>query len=257
MVVSFIFNYILKGKRISLTSPFTRYSFVFLVLVQIISALFSYRVLPSLGAVLTLLMLIIFYFIIINIFRNLFALKILTYTFIILNIINSIIMLYNSQSQKFRISAIFISPNELAFFLNISLVFIIMFYLKTKSTLKKFLFSILIISSISMIILTQARGGFIGFIIIFILYAIFSRNKSLIIATIIISIIVVIILVPDIYLTRIKDFQQKLTRKFQSGEEIHDIRLEITRIALDVFKKHPVFGVGPGNFLPYVREIHP
>lgn len=257
LIISFAFNYLIKKKKIDLGTPQIRYGFILFLLALVISSLMSYFVLPSLNAVSRTFQLVVFYFILINVVNSKERLLIIIISIIIFDIVNSFMVLTQYKIGLFRVLGLSRNPTALAMIATYSMIFGVMFFLKTKKYSYKIFFVLLIISSIIKVVLTQSRAGFVSLLLVIGSYIIFSKNKILLMFLIIILISSILYIVPDIYFTRINRFIETVKGYLFEGEEVQDIRRSIYSIAMKVFKKHPVFGIGPANFMSYIKHIRP
>ncbi|ADW16533.1 O-antigen polymerase [Desulfobulbus propionicus DSM 2032] len=108
-----------------------------------------------------------------------------------------------------------------------------------------------LISSITfmvMIILTQSRAGFLGFLMTLFVLWLHSKQKIKLLLISFVFVIPVLFILPNEYISRIK------TIKYDSvkNEEILDLsaasRIVLWKIALKIFQDNPVAGIGNLNF---------
>lgn len=143
-------------------------------------------------------------------------------------------------------------PNDLSLMIIFALPILVHFFFTAKSFFKKNLTFILIIINIIGVMLTFSRGGALILSLILILLFIKYMYKSspiyLGFAVLLVAIIILIpsIISPSLYWSRIRSVAD--TKREDSIAR----RVAYLYVALDAFKKNPIFGTGPRTF----RDIY-
>ena len=154
-------------------------------------------------------------------------------------VLGSVFGLYQYFVQgEGRVTGGFLDPNYFATFLNIGIALVLgLIFFKVKSWRGRlfWLFWLLILSASLM--LTKSRGGFIGFLVVFIIIAMLKRRRYLLIP---VAIILVVMLAPNPFRDYILQTARSDIYAFQ--------RLDIGRMSLRMLRDHPWWGVSLGNF---------
>ncbi|MCF6148008.1 MAG: O-antigen ligase family protein [Candidatus Kuenenia sp.] len=131
-------------------------------------------------------------------------------------------------------------PNGIAFCLLIPITVCMEMILRSKKTkMVQGLFLIIFGIITFGVILTGSRGGLLGVLIIFIVYILFSKQRKMLGALLVLITVVSIIFTPDFFIDRIKD-----TIETHSGAG----RESIWKVGLLMLKKYWMLGAGLNNF---------
>jgi len=106
------------------------------------------------------------------------------------------------------------------------------------------------ILGISYIILAQALAGFLGFISAATIYIVFFHRKNFLRALPFFVIFLILLFL----FTPAKNFIKRGKSILKMEDAPSLFRIECWKSALKIFKDHPVFGVGAGNFEVYVEK---
>jgi O-antigen ligase len=141
-------------------------------------------------------------------------------------------------------------PNILAGFLVISLILSFYLYPRLKKIYQKNILVILSVISSTALFFTFSRGAWIAVVIIS-FYYIFLLKKKKILPTVC---LILFILLSVIYLPLVKT---RIT-----GTERLEVKSNIERVSgytqsFEVIKKHPLLGVGAGNYTVELQKIYP
>ena len=110
----------------------------------------------------------------------------------------------------------------------------------SRTSFKAF-FALLGVGSLMGIVWTHSRGGFLAALCGAMLIALRSKHKVLVL------VLIVAMLAPALYLARETYFSRLATMAAPTTESSAASRLEIIKVALQVWRAHPLFGVGFGS----------
>lgn len=139
------------------------------------------------------------------------------------------------------------NPNNTAAIFVMIFPFSLMYYKKSKKTILKvlsILFGIIIITGI---LVCASRGAFASLFIVY-LIMIFSTSWKVKFPIILITILTLIIVKNSFDYYRGFERYQKISDEGLLSSKSTKIRIEVTKIGLNVFLKNPIFGVGSGRF---------
>lgn len=161
---------------------------------------------------------------------------------------------YNSGAMRlFGPPGLYGHPNSLGGVTAASLPFFYFMIRSKKSlTIKIFLIALILIA-LRVVMYTNSRTAFVGVISFFVLVWLFSRKKIL--SAIIISIVCLSIwqFTPDEAKERLfslKEAPSYIQGEIEGGDAMSN-RMELIKIAIDIFREYPLTGVGIGNFIGY------
>ena len=131
---------------------------------------------------------------------------------------------------------LFYSPNFFAAYLLLSFFAAISFFLAASNKIKIWLLIYLLVN-FTFIVLSGSRGGFIAFVIVFLIYLI--KHKKLLFLLILIAFASILIF----------SFKNPIKEKFLNKKEAFNYeRVNIWRTGIDIVKENPIYGVGIGNY---------
>ncbi|WP_160295260.1 O-antigen ligase [Geobacter sp. OR-1] len=104
------------------------------------------------------------------------------------------------------------------------------------------------IAFISIIVLTQSRAGFLGFVLSFTGVYFFSKRKARMIGFAFLILITALPFIPDSYFERIGTIKTQDIHSDEISDYSSASRLLLWKVGLRIFGDHPVFGVGNLNF---------
>lgn len=146
-----------------------------------------------------------------------------------------------------RSTAFFLTPNKLGYFLNLCIMLGLGQYAITKSALwKKFLFILIIIMFI-VLVSTFSRTSYMTFVAgAFVMFLSSKETRKVLTTCLLAGLIGLLLISPTLYieklLVRIQAFMQpSIARDYL-------IRADIIRVSWQMFRDHPLIGVGIGNF---------
>lgn len=141
---------------------------------------------------------------------------------------------------------LFDNPNSLALHLVTMIPIAIALLLSTASLVKKSLYAGLSFVMISAVIVSFSRGGFIGLIIslAFLMWKLRKNHRTLVLSILVFAVLVLVVLVPSGYGIRLSSiFDASLDQTGSAGQ-----RQELLWRSLKVALRHPLLGIGIGNF---------
>jgi probable O-glycosylation ligase (exosortase A-associated) len=120
-----------------------------------------------------------------------------------------------------------------------------------KKKMHKGLCQLGILGCILTILFTQSRGGFLSLGLFTVISAVLSKKPLR-------NILILLIAATTIYLTLPPEtFGRLNTLSDVEQDESATGRLDQWKLAFDISKKLPIFGVGTGGFLPYIKKYYP
>ncbi|HEC80202.1 MAG TPA: O-antigen ligase family protein [Firmicutes bacterium] len=184
----------------------------------------------------------VFTFLLINIADSVKKINYIFEVYVITTAIDIIYILYSQQFET-RFGAFAFDPNYLAAITCIAFAYISSRMPIIKDNLRRLLYVILLIFIPAIIIFTQSRSGFIVLCSIIFLYLIRVRKnwKYLLIVTLIMLIFMTTL--PEKYTSRVLGFFSKGKKELKE-----EPRYKLTMVAIDIFKKNPLFGGGSGAY---------
>lgn len=141
------------------------------------------------------------------------------------------------------LGGIFENPNDLALhFVTVLPLSIALFLLSRNYILKMVFIGGAMLITIGVIV-TFSRGGFLGLIGMgaVLAWKFGRRNRALIFSIFLLCVVAVFVLAPGNYIGR-------LATMFSSHEESAHLRSNLLTLSIKVALRHPIFGVGMGNF---------
>jgi len=125
-------------------------------------------------------------------------------------------------------------------------VLLFTFYIFRRKLFIKVLVVLAILGSVTVLILSFSRGGFVTLVFLLVCFLIVERRNKTILTAGILLIIAGIIMAPSTYWRRIGSLFNALS----NVQQFHAIasRLGAIRASIDLGLKHPIFGIGIGNF---------
>ena len=129
------------------------------------------------------------------------------------------------------------------------------YLLYQRGALKKVVAVGLIVVSVMYILRAGSRSCMVGAICYCILMIVFSRNKVLVIALVLVSGLVAVATTPSMALRRLMLLFEDSTAPAEASAVASEMsRKELFRRSLVTTLQHPLFGVGPGQFAVYVAK---
>lgn len=199
---------------------------------------------------------IVLFIVIVNVVRTERRLRILLYLVLIATFIICVQSINDYRQGKlavegYRISGnstggMFENPNDLAVQLVIMLPIAVALFLSTRNVIKKMLFAVSAISSLMTIVLTYSRGAFLGLLASSIVMAwkLGRHNRFLVFGIFLVIVILFLTLAPGQYWTRVFSIFDARLDAFGSS----NARSELLKQSFLVALRHPLFGIGIGNF---------
>ena len=139
---------------------------------------------------------------------------------------------------KERVTGGFLDPNYLATLLNIGIALVLgLVFFKVKKWSGRFFWLFLLLILAAALMLTRSRGGFVGFLVIFLIISMLKRRTYLLIP---VAIILVVMLVPNPFRDYVLQVARSDIYAFQ--------RLDIWKMSFRMLRDHPWSGVSLGNF---------
>jgi O-antigen ligase len=151
------------------------------------------------------------------------------------------------QGDKIRFPSFFQDPQKYAQFLSAGF-FISLIQSKTRNT-SRWTFYLLPIAIIVALLFSGGRAGLLGLLLGVILIVLLGNARfriAVIIAALAIG------LLSTQYASQMSIFNREST-----FSDAYEFRFEIWRDAFEIFKAHPYFGIGIGNYAAYVSEHNP
>ena len=204
---------------------------------------------------------IMFYFILISILESRYLLEKFAWTILIFMAVNCAVTFVTSKlginpnDNGWRMGAYFgdcQSANEFAFWLLCFLPFALKFAEGQPSLFKKAFLYCCIIIFMACILRTRSRMGFLGLILLLLLY-LYDRRKD-IKKVVTVILIVAVVVANTNYKTWVR--METIQEESASGEidESSPSRKNKWRQAIKLMRMHPYTGVGIGNFMPAVQR---
>ena len=157
------------------------------------------------------------------------------------------------------LGGVFENPNDLAINIALNFPLALAFLLLAKGPLKKFLWMLALFIMVAGILLTYSRSGFLAMLVAVVIglwqFGVKGRRLHLIGVTMLGVILLAVVapligLYPKIWTDRmatiVSNSPQKLEESYDNGSK--EAREELFHLSLTYIARHPVFGVGPGNF---------
>lgn len=152
--------------------------------------------------------------------------------------------------QLLRPYGTFPHPNLLAAFLALILPALLIYFLAEKKK-NFFIFAVFLIGSLSLAITFSRTAWFVGFASVFLILIFYAFKIKKITQSfkfgIFLALICAIFAWPF--------FWQRITSFSSTDGHSIILRLKLTKSAFEMFFTFPVFGVGPGNFLPFLPNF--
>jgi hypothetical protein len=161
------------------------------------------------------------------------------------------VLIYKGGRMGGVLGGVFDNPNDLAMNIALNFPLCLMFLLLDKNPVKKFLWFCGLLIMGRGLMLTYSRSGFLalGVAVLFSLWEFGIRNKRyyLLVGAAFCALGLAVI-GPQSYGDRIKSIFSNDVEVYGDAKEA---RLEILKLSLETTAKHPIFGVGPGQFAAY------
>lgn len=157
-------------------------------------------------------------------------------------------------SKRMDISSFF-DPNDLAFFFVSLAPLNLFFFFSSSRRITKIFSIIMFVLAIIVILMTGSRGGFLGLLVIFILFSLFKIkgvSRASKIVTLVLVLFVIIMNSTKIDFERLSSITN-LRNDYNLNDEFG--RIQVWEKAINIFYKHPVFGVGASCFPMAIGEI--
>lgn len=147
-----------------------------------------------------------------------------------------------------RFQGLILEPNAVAFLQ----IFCIPFYLFLAGVYKKpliarWVFIGALLVSLVVIVMSFSRGSLLAFALLLLLLLYSERRNKTILITGIVLIVIAVSLVPSSYIVRVKSIFNALSNP--SMDYPIYTRLVTSRVAMQIAARHPITGVGMGNFM--------
>lgn len=149
-----------------------------------------------------------------------------------------------------RSTGFFLTPNKLGFFLSLSIMLGLSQYVTAKSALWRRFVVVSVFVMFIVLVATLSRTTYVTFLVGALIMSVFSRQaRKVLIAIFVVGLISLLLLCPTPYL-------EALLRRIQGFIEPsiardYYIRTDIIRVSWEIFRDHPLVGVGMGNFAKY------
>jgi O-antigen ligase len=147
----------------------------------------------------------------------------------------------------------FNDENQLSLLADIGIPFATVFLVIHKSKLKKIFYLFCIFTYSILNVIAYSRGGTLGLLLAVLLCVLVMKNKIRILLFMLVVTTITFHYAPP------KFFEEMATLEQGTQEQTADDRLYLWGIALDMFKNHPLLGVGPMNysfyFIDYEKHV--
>lgn len=133
--------------------------------------------------------------------------------------------------------------NHISLLVAMALPFALILLKESKSNLKKCFYALCLIFYVTASLIASSRGGTLAMAAgVYLTYKVFTKRKTRIFILSALTLISVIIFAPQKFIGEMKTLQEG------TSEETASARIYLWRIAFEMFRDHPVFGVGPMNY---------
>ena len=164
-----------------------------------------------------------------------------------------------------RASGLYICPNSLAGFLEITVLFgLSLVCWSRRGYMTKLLAGYASLAGVVGLLLTGSRGGYLSLICGLLTFAVLSlmaikkaRRERFWLATSSVVVGGALMMGAAVYFVVQQYPLQNRASMLLSGKEQTNIRLDLWKIALEQFKLSPVMGTGSGTYLYHARELRP
>jgi O-antigen ligase len=159
------------------------------------------------------------------------------------------------------LGGVFSNPNDFAINIAINFPLCLAFFLGSKGILKKLVWAVTLTFLLYGVIATYSRSGLIAMLICFVIcvweFGIRGKRPMVIVAAIGVLLVGVgVAMTTPRYLIRLSTL---ISGENEAGSMDHgslDARRELLMESIRVSLRHPLFGVGPGNFQAYTESWH-
>src|SRR5207248_1582903 len=132
------------------------------------------------------------------------------------------------------------------------------FLLETRNPLKKALWAIGLVGMVWAVTLTYSRSGFLAIVVAicfsFWEFGVRAKRSYVIVAGVFLALLLLPVMIPSHYGTRlIGIFNPSID---PVGEGSAAARRELLKQSIELTLRHPLFGVGPGNFASGTNSWH-
>jgi O-antigen ligase len=157
------------------------------------------------------------------------------------------------------LGGVFENPNDLAISIALNFPLAFAFFLLAKGPMRKTWWALSVLIMLTGMVLTYSRSGFLAMLVAGVIclwqFGIKGRRMHLVgltaLAVLLLAVAAPLLgLYPKIWADRmstiITNSPDKLEESYDNGSK--EARAELLHLSLDYMTKHPLFGVGPGNF---------
>lgn len=162
-------------------------------------------------------------------------------TFILLSIIISLIGILTGGGRyvEFGLGNFLTDPNDYALYMNTMLPICFFMFMYERTILKRVFYGIAIILSLSSIIISYSRGGFLALLCISVIMWWFSPNKK-------VTALLGLILLLSVVLFSSNQWKDTVSTSFDSHQHTAQTRLTTWKLSFKAFIDHPM-GIGMNN----------
>jgi len=143
--------------------------------------------------------------------------------------------------------------NDLALALNVAIGVGLYLMLETKSTLRKILIAVTIGVLIAGVVATESRGGFVGLASLGLFLLLAGPHRIRVLFAMLLAVAGLFLFAPPTYWDEVRSIETA-GEPGDTGEQ----RMYLWGLAVDMFKDHPVFGVGTRNYgieAPFYEDV--
>lgn len=155
-------------------------------------------------------------------------------------------------------TGLYANPNDFAIMIALNWPICLGFLLEARNPIKKGLWAIGLIAMAWAVTLTYSRSGFMALIVAicfsFWEFGVRAKRNHLIVAGVFLALLLLPVLIPSHYGTRLAGIFNPSVDALDLGS--HEARRELLKKSLELTARHPIFGVGPGNFASATQYWH-